>query len=95
VKHATFAVGWLLKQLPLVPEACFGRICPDSSKTTVFHRLFKEHESPRAFANPEELAEYISRVRITHVIGLMISILSHVSCIGISAVPSSQAPSLP
>ncbi|KDQ11386.1 hypothetical protein BOTBODRAFT_57504 [Botryobasidium botryosum FD-172 SS1] len=60
VEHAASAVGWLLDQLPWVPDASFGRI--SSERAPVWHQFFKEHRAPRAFANPDELAEYVFRV---------------------------------
>ena len=60
VEHAASAVKWLLDQLPWVPDATFGRI--SSEAAPVWHRFFKDHQAPRAFANPDELAEYVSKV---------------------------------
>jgi len=64
VEHAASAVKWLLDQLPSVPYTSFGRI--SSEVASVWHQFFKEHQAPRAFANPDELAEYVSKVRISH-----------------------------
>ncbi|KAH6915614.1 hypothetical protein BKA70DRAFT_1178802 [Coprinopsis sp. MPI-PUGE-AT-0042] len=57
VKYAAFAVGWLLDQLPWVPESCFGRISSDNAP--VLHRFFKDHEAPGIFSNCEELASFV------------------------------------
>jgi len=59
VEHAASAVKWLLDQLPSVPHACFGRI--SSKPAPVWHQFFKEHQAPRAFADPDELAEYVTK----------------------------------
>ncbi|KAJ3532163.1 hypothetical protein NMY22_g7854 [Coprinellus aureogranulatus] len=60
VEHAAFAVGWLLKQLPSVPEDTFGRPTSDP-KALALHRFFKDHEAPYVFANERMLAEYVLR----------------------------------
>ena len=64
VELAASAVKWLLDQLPWVPDACFGRI--SSIIAPVWHQFFKDHEAPQAFAHSDELAEYVSRVCISH-----------------------------
>ncbi|KZP19526.1 hypothetical protein FIBSPDRAFT_862667 [Athelia psychrophila] len=58
VEHAASAVKWLLDQLPSVPYTSFGRV--SSEKAPVWHQFFKEHQAPRAFANPAELTKYVS-----------------------------------
>jgi hypothetical protein len=60
VEHAAFAVKWLLAQLPSIPDGIFGRI--SSKPAFVWHRFFKDSQSPRVFANRRELAEYILKV---------------------------------
>jgi len=64
VEHAASAVKWLLDQLPSVPYASFGRL--SSEAAPVWHQFFKDHQAPRAFANPDELAEYFVKVRISY-----------------------------
>jgi hypothetical protein len=60
VRHAAVAVEWLLAQLHLLPDEYLGRISPN--RTALTHRFFKDQRSPGWFANPEELAQYISKV---------------------------------
>ncbi|KAF9075062.1 hypothetical protein BDP27DRAFT_1443534 [Rhodocollybia butyracea] len=59
VEHAAFAVKWLLDQLTSVPDTCFGRI--SSEEAPALHRFFKQHDAPYVFANPDKLAEYVSK----------------------------------
>lgn len=60
VEYAARAVKWLLAQLPRVPDTCFGRIASESGCAR--HPFFKDCEAPRDFANPDDLAEWISKV---------------------------------
>jgi hypothetical protein len=46
VKHAAFAIKWLLAQLPSIPDGIFGRI--SSKPALVWHRFFKDSQPPRA-----------------------------------------------
>ena len=63
VKHAAFAVGWLLGQLPSVPSTCFGRISSEPNSVAK-HRFFNDSEAPKPFSGPEDLARYVSKVSI-------------------------------
>ena len=64
VEHAVYAVKWLLAQLPSIPDGLFGRI--SSEAAPVWHPFFKDHRAPRDFANRNELAKYILKVRISY-----------------------------
>lgn len=63
VKHAAFAVGWLLDQLPSIPSSCFGKIASKPGAVAK-HPFFQDHEAPKPFSGPEDLAGYMSKVRV-------------------------------
>ncbi|CAA7261046.1 unnamed protein product [Cyclocybe aegerita] len=58
VDLAAFAVKWLQDQLSSVPDTVFGRI--SFEEAPVWHQFFKDHQPPGVFANPKQLAEYVS-----------------------------------
>lgn len=62
LKHAAFAVGWLLDQLPSITGDCFGKITSKSGAVAK-HPFFKDYEAPKPFSGPRDLAGYMSKVR--------------------------------
>lgn len=74
VKHAAFAMRWLLDQLPSVPSTCFGRITSEP-EAVAKHRFFNDSEAPKPFSGPEDLARYVSKV--STVLCSNASLLSH------------------
>ena len=82
IDYAASAVKWLLDQSLSVPETFFGRI--SSETAPVWHQFLKNHQAPRAFANPEELAEYVRKVQISHLTVFHGSLLNYFSSTGVS-----------
>jgi len=59
VQLVASAVGWLLAQMPAVPDSLFGRI--SASEARVWHAFFKDGEAPVPFVSSEALAKYVNK----------------------------------
>lgn len=60
VQRVASAVGWLLAQMPAVPDSLFGRI--SASEACVWHPFFKDHQAPVPFVSSEAVAKYVNKV---------------------------------
>ncbi|KAF8343220.1 hypothetical protein F5887DRAFT_341803 [Amanita rubescens] len=59
VQRVASAVGWLLAQMPAIPNSLFGRI--SDSEACVWHAFFKGHKAPVPFISSEAVAKYVNK----------------------------------
>lgn len=63
VQRVASAVGWLLAQMPAIPNSLCGRI--SDSEACVWHAFFKDHNAPVPFVSSEAVAKYVNKVQIS------------------------------